>query len=392
MRWLAAIMALWPVLVGASPVSAADRLAVAVGKALFERDWVPAPASTRSTDGLGPLFNARSCAGCHHGGGGATVADDESGVPRGLVLRLPTESPYGRQLQTGAVPGLAAEGAPLVRYTDVPVTLANGATVVLRRPTFTIDAAAFGPPPARLSPRLAPSLRGLGLLAAVPAEAIAARADPDDRDGDGIRGRVGAGRFGLRAEQPGLREQAADALLVDLGLATTLRAEPAGDCSAAQAACRAAPQGDEAGQPGIELGDEILDSIIAYLAALPPPAAPKDGGNPTGSALFGSLGCAACHAPTLVGATVAPYTDLLLHDLGPDLGDQGGASDPAARLWRTAPLWGLGEAAALLHDGRARDAQEAILWHGGEAAAAREQYRALDADARAHLLSFLAGL
>ena len=392
MRGLAAILALWPMLLCPPSADAADRLAVAVGKALFERDWVPAPASTRSTDGLGPLFNARSCAGCHRGGGGATMADGGSGMPRGLVLRLPGGSTYGRQLQTGAVPGLVAEGAPQVRYADVPVTMGDGATIMLRRPTFTIGDAAFGPPPARLSPRLAPSLLGIGLLAAVPDGLIATRADPDDGDRDGIRGRVGAGRLGLRAEQPDLRAQAADALLLDLGLATTLRAEPAGDCSTAQAACRAAPQGDEPGQAGVELGDEILDSMVAYLAALPPPAVPAGGHDAGGAALFGALGCSACHVPDLVAAARPAYTDLLLHDLGPELADQGAAADPAARLWRTAPLWGLGSTPALLHDGRARDLQEAILWHGGEAEAARERYRALDAAARAQLLAFLAGL
>ena len=392
MRWLAGIAVLWPALAGVAPAGAADGLTVAVGKALFERNWVPAPASTRSTDGLGPLFNARSCTGCHRGGGGATAAIEGPDLSRELVVRLPAGSPYGRQLQTDAVQDLTPEGKAQVRYTDVPVPLADGTTVVLRRPTFAVGDAGFGPVPARLSPRRAPSLRGLGLLAAVPAGVIAARADPDDRDGDGIRGRVGAGRFGLRAEQPSLREQAADALLVDLGLATTLRTEPAGDCTAGQAACRAAPQGDDAGQPGVEIGDEILDSIVAYLAALPPPPAPAGSDDTAGAQLFGTLGCSACHAPTLGGMTAAAYTDLLLHDLGPELADQGAAADPAARLWRTAPLWGLGSTPALLHDGRARDAQEAILWHGGEAEPARERFRALDAAARDQLLRFLAGL
>ncbi len=392
MRWLAGIAVLWPALVGLAPAGAADGLTVAIGKALFARNWVPAPASTRGTDGLGPLFNARSCTGCHRGGGGATALIEGPDLPRELVVRLPAGSPYGRQLQTDAVPGLTPEGKPQVRYVDVPLLLADGTSVVLRRPTFAVGDAGFGPVPAHLSPRLAPSLRGLGLLAAIPADVIAARADPDDRDGDGIRGRVGAGRFGLRAEQPSLREQAADALLVDLGLATTLRAAPAGDCTAGQADCRAAPQGDEAGQPGVEVGDEILDSIVAYLAALPPPVAPAGGHDAAGAQLFGTLGCSACHAPTLAGTTAAAYTDLLLHDLGPELADQGAAADANARLWRTAPLWGLGSTPALLHDGRARNPQEAILWHGGEAEPARERFRALDAATRDQLLTFLAGL
>jgi CxxC motif-containing protein (DUF1111 family) len=390
MKHLALLLAACMSLFAAGEPEAADRLEVTVGRSLFERNWVPAPASTRATDGLGPLFNARSCAGCHPGGGGATLAIEPGEVPRGLVLRLPGNSAYGRQLQTGGAPGQMVEGRPRVTYTDLSVAIADATAVLLRRPWLGIAEPAFGVPPSHLSPRLAPSLRGIGLLAAVPASAIAARADPDDRDGDGIRGRVGIGRFGLRAEQPDLREQVAEALLLDLGLSTPLRPEPAGDCSAAQAACRSAPQGDDVGRPGVEVGDEILDSLVAYLVSLPPPRARKHGDDTTGASLFGALGCGACHVPTLAGA--AAYSDLLLHDLGPELADQGDAADPEARLWRTAPLWGFRGTTALLHDGRARDAQEAILWHGGEAAAARERFRALDADGRAQLLSFLAGL
>ena len=388
----------------AVPANAGDGLAVAVGKALFDRDWVAAPASTRVTDGLGPLHNARSCAACHRGGGGASLSLNPQGAPTrpGLVLRLPDNPVYGRQLQTGAVHGQAAEGRVQVSHKDVPVAMDDRATVVLRRPRHAVERPAYGPPPAHLSPRLAPSLRGVGLLAAVPRAAVADLADPDDRDGDGVRGRLGAGRFGLRAEQPGLREQVAEALLLDLGLSTSLRPRPAGDCTAAQTGCRALPHGDREGAPGVEIGDEILDSLVAYVAALPPPTQRPH--PEAGARLFASLGCAVCHAPSLPvelrggrRASIAPYTDLLLHDLGPELADEGAERDPTARLWRTAPLWGLGSAlaakgTALLHDGRARDAQEAILWHGGEAEAARERFRALGADDRAELVTFLSGL
>jgi CxxC motif-containing protein (DUF1111 family) len=388
----------------AAPANAGDGLAMAVGKALFDRDWVAAPASTRATDGLGPLHNARSCAACHRGGGGASLSLDEQSASTGpgLVLRLPDDPAYGRQLQTGAVHGQAAEGRVRVSHDDVPVAMGDGSTVVLRQPRHAVEQPAYGRPPTHLSPRLAPSLRGVGLLAAVPQVAVAALADPDDGDGDGIRGRPGAGRFGLRGEQSGLREQVAEALLLDLGLSTSLRPSCAGDCTPAQTGCLALPHGDREGTPRVEIGDEIVDTLVAYLAALPPP---KQGPQPeAGARLFASLDCAACHAPSLpveLGdgrrASIVPYTDLLLHDLGRGLADEGAEGDPAARLWRTAPLWGLGpalaaEETALLHDGRARDAQEAILWHGGEAEAARERFRALGADDRAELVTFLSGL
>lgn len=382
----------------------ADGLQVAVGKALFDRVWAPAPASTRATDGLGPLFNARSCSACHHAGGGAAL--DPRGKPTGtgLVLRLPDDPVYGAQLQTGGMQGQPAEGELVVRWQEVPRSLADGTVVHLRRPEIGILRPAYGPPPRHLSPRLAPSLHGVGLLATVPAAAIAARADPADRDGDGISGRIGAGRFGLRAEEPTLRAQVQAAMLLDLGLGTSAQPRPAGDCTATQADCLAAPHGDDGPTVGVEIGDEMVDALVAYLAALPAPAPTAGGSDGGGAALFASLGCAACHIPTLPAVTrrgapitIEPYTDLLLHDLGPELADQGAAGEPTARLWRTAPLWSLGKAGAagpatLLHDGRARDPQEAILWHGGEALATRERYRDLAAADRARLLAFLASL
>src|SRR5215471_7083680 len=95
----------------------ASELDLALGRALFERAWVSAPASTRSTDGLGPLYNARSCAACHGGG------------QRPLVLRLIGPSGgdpvYGAQLQTASVHGLPAEGQVQVTWRELPVTLAT---------------------------------------------------------------------------------------------------------------------------------------------------------------------------------------------------------------------------------------------------------------------------
>jgi CxxC motif-containing protein (DUF1111 family) len=378
-------------------VGAADGLTVAVGKALFDRDWVAAPASTRATDGLGPLHNARSCAACHPGGGRARTVDGA-----GLVIRFPGVGAYGAQLQTAAVHGQAAEGELVVRFEEEVRTLDDGLEVRLRRPHFSIDGPAFGPVPQRLSPRLAPSLRGVGRLDQVPEAVLAAGADPADRDGDGIRGRQGAGRFGLRGERPDLDDQIAEALLRDLGLASSARPFPAGDCTPAEVACRDAIHGDRDGTAGIEVAQPILAAIGAFVGALRP--GPIGDAEPPGLRVFEQIGCTACHVrhlPVVASdgrpGQIAPFTDLLLHDLGPALADQGSAADEVdARLWRTAPLWNLGRdlaaGAPLLHDGRARDALEAVLWHGGEAAATRARFRALPADDRADLLAFLGEL
>jgi CxxC motif-containing protein (DUF1111 family) len=388
------LLPLWLTLVWPDAAMAADRLAAAVGKALFDRLWAPAPASTRATDGLGPLYNARSCAACHPRGGQASTPQ-VGPAGAGLVLRLPGDDPVlGRQLQTAAIPGQSAEGVVRIAYTEEPIHLRNGSVVRLRRPDYQIASA---PPLPVVSARLAPSLHGIGLLAAVPAEALAALADPIDRDGDGIRGRLGRGRFGLRAQQPDLGRQVAEALLLDLGLSSPAQPFPAGDCTAAQAVCRAAPHGDREGAPGVEIDAEMVAALVAYIAALPPPR-PREH-EPAGERLLVDVGCAACHRPRLPVMTaqgkpgiVAPYTDLLLHDLGPGLADQGQLERAEARLWRTAPLWGVGRRAALLHDGRARSLIEAILWHGGEAEAARERFSGLAAAEREALLAFLAKL
>lgn len=351
-----------------------------LGAALFERAWVPAPSSTKANDGLGPLFNARACVSCHVGLDRHPVTIDADGIVRDetLVLRLSDaegrhDPVYGTQIQTAAVPGLAPDG--LVRAGEggyAPHGLARGA---------------IGPG-IRVGARVAPALRGLGRLEAVPDDVLAAAADPDDADGDGISGRF-VGRFGHKAQAPDLATMTAIAFATDLGMSTTRRPAPEGDCP--DAACRAAPHGGDAAHP--EITDEIVSLVAAYLGAVPPTPAPAP--DPEGEALFARVGCAACHTPALPapGGPVAAYTDLLVHDLGPSL--DGGATEPgiAPTEWRTAPLWGLSRTlangAGLLHDGRAAGVAEAIAHHGGEAARARAAFDALAPDDRARLLRYV---
>lgn len=130
---------------------------------------------------------------------------------------------------------------------------------------------------------------------------------------------------------------------------------------------------------------------------------------PSEERLFAAVGCADCHRPSLpvvysngegreTRGTIAPYTDLLLHDLGPGLADVDLSHEPAATRWRTAPLWGISYSSrpqstpTLLHDGRARSIEEAILWHDGEARAARESFIGLAAPERQRLLAWIATL
>lgn len=389
-----------------------------VGNSFFNKNWVAAPASPEARDGLGPTFNARSCSACHFKDGrGRPPRPGEPFV--GLLLRLgPAPVPgYGDQLQPSGIAGVPGEGVPGLAYDERPGSFADGEPYRLRVPTYTIDAPAFGPLPhdLQISPRVAPAMIGLGLLASIPEADLLARADPDDADGDGISGRPNyvrdvatdapaLGRFGWKAGQPSVRQQSAGAFLGDIGVTSSLF--PGANCPPGQDACAAAPGG---GDP--ELRDDLLDDITLYAETLAVPAR-RDADDPLvlrGKRVFHDLGCAACHTPRHVtaadaaleearGQTIWPYTDLLLHDMGEDLADGRRDGEADGREWRTPPLWGLGLIQAvnghteLLHDGRARGVAEAILWHGGEAEAAQAAFVALPREDRDVLVTFVESL
>lgn len=394
------------------------------GQALFQKLWIAAPSPIAGSDGLGPLFNARSCQDCHQRDGRSPAPDAAGGVPVGLLLRLGRPHPaaiaahladpgYGHQLQPLAAPGQREEGQAIVEWSALAVQLSDGTIITLRAPAYRILDPAYGPlaPDIDLSPRIAPQMTGLGLLEAIPAADILAREDPDDRDGDGISGRANwiggrLGRFGWKAGQPGLREQSAQAFFFDMGLSNALYPDPWGDCTALQDLCRTAPDG---GTPEVE--DATLDLVTYYSSNLGVPARP-DADDPEilrGKVLFHDLNCSGCHWPSHqtgsataypehAGQLIWPYTDLLLHDMGPALGDGLHEGLASGTEWRTPPLWGLGllqtvaPDTGFLHDGRARTILEAILWHGGEAEVPRNAVVALPPEDRAALVAFLNSL
>nr|WP_245749520.1 di-heme oxidoredictase family protein [Gemmobacter aquatilis] len=413
-----------------------------LGNGLFRKTWVASPASTLASDGLGPLYNARACQDCHlkDGRGHPPEGPDDGRVSMFLRLSIPGGDPvpairdylatrpeptYGGQLQDLAAPGYAAEAQMGLTYAEQPVTLADGTVVSLRAPTYSVDAPAHGPlhPDTLLSPRVAPQMIGLGLLEAIPAADILAHADEDDADGDGISGRANIvmsveygvpmlGRFGHKAGAPTVKEQSAGAFAGDMGLSTPLHPTPAGDCTAAQATCLAAPDGQEPGlRDGLEVDGASLDLVTFYSRNLAVPER-RNMDAPAvlqGKQIFHSLQCATCHTPKFVTnrlksqpeqsfQLIWPFTDLLLHDMGEGLADHRPESRATGREWRTAPLWGIGMTAQIsghstyLHDGRARSLIEAVLWHGGEAQAARDAVVALPTEDRAALIAYLESL
>ena len=374
-----------------------------LGKALFERDWVPAPASTDSADGLGPLFSARSCSGCHAGPALAarfTEAQEGKVAGRGLVVRFGdaeghADPVYGSLLQNQAVQGMMPEGRIVLTTAADPHAPLDVSLTLDRGP---LDAKT------RQSVRVAPPLAGRALLDKIDEAAVLALADPDDGDGDGISGRARMldaggmpmlGRYGWKAGTTGLDDQIADAFASDLGLSSARRPFSHGDCTEAETDCLAAPMGDSARHSGHELSEDMIEVVAAYLQSLPAPKRAAD--RSAGAALFAATGCAACHAPAMPasdGGSAAAYTDLLLHDMGPALDDGVGARGVASAEWRTAPLIAMsgGAGRRYLHDGRAPTLDAAIRAHGGEADAARRRYLALSDDERNALVAFVGGL
>lgn len=418
-----------------------ERMDFLLGKAIFEKIWVPAPSSTTASDGLGPLHNARSCRQCHVNGGrghprvdipGATASllrlsvPDHSDADKAVAKRIgfTPEPIYGTQLQIFASGGLKPEGRVQLDYDYHSLKLADGTSVELRQPRISITDLAQGDPDPELrtSLRIAPAMVGLGLLERIPQSRLQALADPLDENGDGISGRLNRvydrrtgdyriGRFGWKAGQPSLAQQNGDALSNDLGIGNPLFPSPWGNCTRNQPECLAQPNGNTTQQDGLEASTEMVRVLEFYTAYLAVPAArtQEDPQAVRGRALFQQIGCASCHVPAHITAAdgdhpllseqqIFPYTDLLLHDMGEGLADGHREFAAQGREWRTAPLWGIGLTTRVngngyyLHDGRARTLLEAILWHDGEARAARDQVFNMSEHDRNALIRFLESL
>lgn len=320
------------------------------GRELFDRDF-------HVSEGIGTIFNGDSCRACHFepviGGAG----------PIGVnVMRFGTWADDGFEMPGG--------GTILQRFAN-PGYL---------RPEHDSGHNFF-------EMRQTPNLLGIGRIETVSDETILANADPDDADGDGIRGvphmfedgRLG--RYGWKAQVPSIREFVRDAMSVELGMSV-----PAED------GLTFGFQMDDDDVADPEIDARTIDTLEFWLAlASPPTPAMSD---PEGRALFEEVGCASCHVPSLDGSEgpVPLYSNLLLHDVAPD--DYVGVPDGEAgpRMFRTPPLWGLRHTGPYMHNGLAATVGDAIDAHHGEATASREAVEALDDDDYAALIRFLESL
>lgn len=398
------------------------------GDTVFNTNWVSASSIVNGRDGLGPLFNVQSCSTCHFKDGrGQPPNNSETTI--GLLIRISlaignnsSEAPkphpvYGNQLSVRALEGLEPEARVAVDYQEIVGAYLDGTSYTLLAPNYVIDNWGYGRPEEALllSPRVASSVYGLGLLDAIDDEQLILLADPDDEDGDNISGRpnyvwspseqtYAIGRYGWKANKASILDQAAGAAAGDLGI--TNRIFPAENHTLNQVDVETYPSG---GHP--ELTDEDLDNLVFYLKTLAVPASrvESDAAYQSGLEQFQQLKCASCHTPefrtredyeiaALADQLIRPFTDLLLHDMGDALADHRPDFNASGNEWRTPPLWGIGLLekvnghTRLLHDGRARSIEEAILWHGGEAEGSREAFKKLSQNDRVELINFVKGL
>ncbi len=333
-------------------------------------------------EGLGPIFNGRSCAECHAAprvGGISTVSEFRAGIlhPDGSF-----EEPAGGSLiHLFSIP-------PHETQAVIP---RNANVVAPRRPI---------------------PLFGAGLVEAVADDLLAAREDPEDLDGDGVSGRVHwvtdketgqvqAGRFGWKAQQSSLFTFGAEAYRNEMGITSDLFPNemcPGGDCERIEFA-DSVPDPEDS--PERSTGLRGIDNFANFMRLLgPPPRGEQNALTRRGEEVLRELLCSSCHVPTLatgpspIGALrhkrFQPYGDFLLHDIG--TGDGIRQKDAAPDEIRTMPLWGLGARAPFLHDGRAANIQQAIEMHAQEAERSRQGFEALSEEDRTALLAFLESL
>jgi CxxC motif-containing protein (DUF1111 family) len=355
--------------------SPAERAQFERGRAVAERRFSP-------PDGLGaPGFNVTFCGACHE----KPVFGGSAGRYRNfnLVARVDGE-----------------------RYTPLPL---NGVQRTYGPDGFIRTSSAAN----HFATRNPIPFFGTGLINEIDPAEILSNEDPDDADGDGISGRANdigltVGRFGRKAQTDSIEGFIRGPLFNHLGLTTA-------PLTAAQRAALPSQQPpldfdrltakqavlpDELVRDGDDVPDPELDGaslfdLVAWtlLLGAPEPDPPTDA-TERGRDHFAAAGCTGCHLPQLRGprGPVPLYSDLLLHDMGPELADGVRMGAATGSEFRTQPLWGIVAVGPYLHDGRADTLDAAIRWHGGEAAASRDAYQRLPAEARDELIAFLESL
>ncbi len=436
------------------------------GRALAQQPWIKPPTITNARDGLGPIYNARTCLACHKNGGRGKAPRDPNEVLFSTLVRVSIpgadkidgviqEPNYGDQIQSQSVSlahqfrtkvkaeqllhkEVKPEAYPYLEWKEEIFTYTNGKKVKLSKPTVVLKQLNYGElhPKVQIGLRVAPPLLGMGLLGAIKQTAIDQLADPEDKNKDGISGRVNqvwdfnlketrAGRFGLKSNKPDLYNLTAAAFANDIGISNPLF--PYQPCTKFQKLCLETPNGNDpiknkkevdenkteqvrTEQVAVELPKHLLKLTTDFVSQLTVPARRNFNKSEVrrGRNYFYQVGCQSCHQPSfttgkseiesLSGQVIWPYTDLLLHDMGSALADGRSDYQASGNEWRTPPLWGVGLSEEVngnqnyLHDGRAKTIEEAILWHGGEASKVQHQFTQLTQIQRENLIAFVKSL
>jgi len=455
------------------------------GDAHFETAFTTAPNSEHpELDGLGPVFNNQDCNSCHQRDGRSSTITLASGQERvllgpeaGIFLRMSIDdgvcsepSSTNNYCKNLGVDGFGTQlfhrgvlkarddwqDNPFIGQADVylsyeysTVTYADGNTVELKKPLFTIEQpydvsaenrldSAMLQADVRYSPRNGMPVFGLGLLELISDADILALADENDTNGDTISGRpnwvfdpvkaknndanpVSLGRFGWKASTPSVRVQSLGALRGDMGVTNPLFPDESIANTALHESYLARTGFVDTGvdeQGNTEASQAFSDDVVFYAETLAVPARRNvtDESVIAGAQLFSQVNCSGCHQPdfttasgdlllgglpapeALKGQHIYPFTDMLLHDLGEGLADNRRDFTATGAEWKTRPLWGIGltktvnPAAGFLHDGRAATVEEAILWHGGEAEQSKNDFMSLAKTERQSLIDFVMSL
>jgi mono/diheme cytochrome c family protein len=371
------------------------------------------------------MSNAQSCADCHHQAGTGGAGGNEHNVDLLCLIppsRKKTLDSGQRQSFIAGVrqihPALAVNlrvlpAITLHKFAENPAYERWRAAVML-----SVDYLPPGESPERIGLQIArrctPALFGAGQIDSIPESVIEQEARRQAMRPGGVKGQVAratdgrVGRFGWRGQTSSLKQFVMGACANELGLKVPGNEQPLD------------PLDPEYKSAGLDLEQPQCDELVAFVASLAPPLERRPENREenerwhAGQRIFNRVGCADCHVPKL-GEVAGIYSDLLLHDLGRELADPAGANPPGTlispgstpqyyggptdvfadippktlRQWRTPPLWGVGDSAPYLHDGRAATLDDAILAHGGEAASARIRFEGLAAEHRHQLLAYL---
>ena len=402
------------------------------GKTLFIQTWHPNTPGQDKSDGLGPFFNAVSCAQCHHqagvGGGGNNDANvqlltvlpgkrnrngqlrlDQNELERmfdsiqrlrrpffpsnSIVLHRQSTSPrhfeFQKELVSFRVPEETTEVDEQRIFKQKQLEMLNDVAVYRKRK--------FGKSPhtIQITRRNTPPLFGTGLIESIPGNSIRKIAAKQRKSNVYVKGIVSElpdgtiGKFGWRGQKSSLQEFTLQACEDELGL---------------------------------DVSQEQLEDITAFIRILPKPPEPIPNNSRLakrvirGKQIFSEIRCNVCHVEN-VDSVHGVYSDFLMHDMGEVLADAagvirqrssstsiGGYFGPSEttpnnkflignpRLWQTPPLWGIGNSAPYLHDGRADNLHRAIMFHGGEARDSARRYRLLPDEHKKRLLDFLENL